>query len=124
MCIRDSYYLSNATPGLAVTRAALTSNELVIPVFHVDSGGDGGGVGWGAIVLPARDSGGDLMELVLGGLTTGGGRLRINAGPTNSVTIAIGDFVGTSKDVKLREINVCDDTGAAKKMLVLCSDAY
>lgn len=42
---------------------------------------------------------------------------------SNTVTLDSGDFVGSSKAVKLREIDICD-AGVAKKMLVLCSAAY
>ncbi len=42
----------------------------------------------------------------------------------NSVVIDPADFVGSSKAVRLRELDVCDDTGAAKKILALCSDFY
>lgn len=58
-------------------------------------------------------------------------KVEINASSTvtityansNTVTFASADFVGTSKAVKLREIDVCD-AGTAKKMLILASAAY
>lgn len=43
---------------------------------------------------------------------------------SNTVTIASADFVGTGKAVKLRELDICDATGLAKKILALCSAAY
>lgn len=58
-------------------------------------------------------------------------KLEVNASTTltityansNTVTIASADFVGSSKAIKIREIDVCD-AGVAKKMLVLCSATY
>ena len=42
---------------------------------------------------------------------------------SNTVDINTSDFVGSSKAVKLREIDVCE-AGVNKKMLVLCSATY
>jgi hypothetical protein len=42
---------------------------------------------------------------------------------SNSVTLADSDFIGTSKAVRLREIDVCDN-GVTKKMLILASLPY
>lgn len=50
-------------------------------------------------------------------------RVVITYSSGNTVTIDSADFVGTSRAVKLREIDVCD-AGVAKKQLVLCSATY
>jgi hypothetical protein len=43
---------------------------------------------------------------------------------TNTIELAASDFVGTGKLVKVRELNVCDDSGVAKKCQFLCSALY
>lgn len=50
-------------------------------------------------------------------------KVTITYPSSNTVEINSADFVGSSKAVKLREIDVCD-AGVAKKMLMLCSAAY
>jgi hypothetical protein len=95
-----------------------------------------------AIVMASRDVGCDLSTLTAGDVTNGGGSLRINGSSvvsvdvsaagkvvityasSNTVTIDSADFVGTAKDVRLRELDICDSAGAAKKILALCSVAY
>jgi len=51
------------------------------------------------------------------------GKVTITYPSSNTVTIDPSHFVGTSRDVRLREIDVCD-AGVAKKMLMLASAAY
>ncbi len=58
-------------------------------------------------------------QLVVNASTT----VTITYANSNTVTIASADFVGTSKDIKIREIDVCD-AGVSKKMLILASAAY
>lgn len=50
-------------------------------------------------------------------------KVTITYPSSNTVTFDSADFVGTSKAVKLREIDVCD-AGVAKKMLILASATY
>lgn len=51
------------------------------------------------------------------------GRLYISSSGSNIIDLNLSDIIGINKNIKLREIDVCDG-GAAKKMLVLCSAAY
>jgi len=51
------------------------------------------------------------------------GTVTITYANSNTVTFASADFVGTSKAVKLRELDFCE-AGVARKRLVLCSAAY
>lgn len=81
-------------------------------------------------------------EIALGDNTAGGGTLRVYFaagqyididssgsitavyGDSNTVRIRASDFGSvTGKTVQLRELDYCD-AGVAKKMLVLCSEAY
>lgn len=52
------------------------------------------------------------------------GVLTIDYGSGNTVTINPAHFVGTNKDVRLREVEWCDPSGVDKKFLMLMSDAY
>jgi hypothetical protein len=111
-----TYYLSDTTAGLLELRADIGANELLVPVVRAVSASE-------AIVMASRDVACDLLSLILGDVTAGGGGLRINVTANNSVTIAAADFVGTSRAIKVREIDICE-AGVAKKMLVLCSASY
>lgn len=149
-----TYYLSDITTGLADLRANLTLYALNIPVLRAISAtacvvmasrdvacdlttlsaGDianGGGelvlnLATGGVRLIADDT--DGIKLTLPSSVTVQvsmtGRIQATYASGNSVDINSADFVGTSKAVKLREIDICDSSGVAKKILVLSSAAY
>lgn len=155
LTVGTTYYLSDTTPGLLVTRGTLTEFELNIPVLRSVSAST-------CIVMPARDNACDMTTLVAGDLASGGGELVINMTgdafvtidstdgvivglgasvaeisiamdgsvvityPSKSSTITIDkdDIIGTGRDIRIREINVCDELGVAKKMLTIASDLY
>lgn len=150
-----TYYLSDITAGLLVTRATVTEFELNIPVLRCVSATT-------CIVMSARDIACDLTTLTAGDVANGGGQLVINLTadafvtiddvdgvivglgasvaevsiamdgsvvityPSKSSTITIDkdDIIGTGRDIRIREIDVCDELGVAKKMLTLASDLY
>lgn len=150
-----TYYLSDVTAGLLVTRATVTQYQLKIPVLRCVSPTT-------CIVMAARDVACDLETLTAGDYANGGGSLVINmtgdsfvtADSTDGFAVDVGDAVGqfrvsmagvvsvvyptdnnqviidpanftdTDQSIIIREINVCDETGAPKKMLVLGSEMY
>jgi len=57
-------------------------------------------------------------------MTITDGVVVIDYGSGNTITFDPANMVGDDGDVRLREIGICDDTGAEKKILVLCSDFY
>jgi hypothetical protein len=165
-----TYYLSDSSAGLLVTRPSVTVYQPTIPVVRCISLTE-------CIVMSGRDIGSDLSTLTAGDVSNGGGSLVVNIdgadfyltadeddgilistdadnalqihpdghitidqpevgisitagvvtidyGSGNSVVIDPGHFVGTSKAVRLRELDVCNDDNEPKKILALCSDFY
>lgn len=184
-----TYYLSDVTPGLLVTRATVTQYQLNIPVLRCVSPTT-------CIVMSARDIACDMTTLTAGDFANGGGELVINLtaeasvnidstdgvlvelgatvgqvsiamngsvlithpdasfeikpdgsveiiytdasllletdgtltmtfpGVTSTLTVDPAHIVGTGRDIRIREVDICDPTGAAKKMLGLFSDYY
>jgi hypothetical protein len=51
-------------------------------------------------------------------------RIQITYANSNTVDINTSDFVGSSKAVKLREVDECNSSGVAKKRLIFASDLY
>lgn len=100
----NTYYLSNATAGLAIEEGSLTANGLKIPVYRAITATT-------AIVMAARDVACDLSTLTLSDATT------------NKLSVDLADFIGTGKTMKVREIDVCE-SGVAWKMLVIASELY
>ncbi len=52
------------------------------------------------------------------------GKVTLTYASSNTVTIDPADIVGTSRAFKIREIDVCDSSGVAKKMQLLCTAMY
>jgi len=52
------------------------------------------------------------------------GKVTLTYGSSNKVIIDPADIVGSSRELKIRELAICDDTGAAKKVQLLCTALY
>lgn len=147
------YYLSDATAGAAIIKGSLGADALPVPVFVAISTTQAYLFATSDIaadinrqVLGDKTTGGatfkhwfaanKYLELQADGTLTlfqsATAKVVINASLTititytngNTVTFAASDFVGSSKDVRLREVDICDNTGTAKKILVLASAPY
>lgn len=106
-----SVYYLDTTGGLTATAPAIA-----VPVLMADSTTSG--------VIIAGSGGGVPNPLVLGSVSADG-KLQIFGDVANAVVVEIdGSLVtASSKELTIREIDVCD-AGVAKKMLVLGSATY
>jgi hypothetical protein len=52
------------------------------------------------------------------------GKVTLTYGSSNKVIIDPADIVGSSRELKIRELDVCDPTGLAKKIQLLCTAMY
>lgn len=52
------------------------------------------------------------------------GVVTLTYGSSNTVTIDPADIVGTGRELKIRELDICDATGTPKKIQLLCTAAY
>jgi len=43
---------------------------------------------------------------------------------SNTITFSAGDIVGTSREFKIREVDICDSSGDAYKMQILATGLY
>jgi hypothetical protein len=50
--------------------------------------------------------------------------MKFTWGSSNTLTIDPADVVGTSRSFKIREIDVCDSSGVAKKIQLICTAMY
>lgn len=52
------------------------------------------------------------------------GKVTLTYASSNTVVIDPADIVGTSRQFKIRELDVCDPTGVAKKIQLICTAMY
>ncbi len=149
----ETYYLSDVDDGGISLRATITAGELLVPVMRAvdettaivmsgrDIGSDletltagsftgGGGkllVNLNADAFLQVDSNGVHFQATADRSVAidMDGVLVITYENGNTVTVDPADFVGTNRDVRLRELDICDPTDySAKKVLGFFSELY
>lgn len=111
----STYYLSPSSAGVIALYSSLTTGQPAVSVMRAVSTTAG-------IVIGERDAASDFNRINLG---DGSNTAEVTMTMTNgTLSIVNADITGTEKTFKIREIDACDSSGAAKKIQLICTDFY